>query len=129
MSLLAYDRILHALSGLYIWEWIQSCSDDRKYLTSSKRSWAMTFNFVNRYLLLFGIIASLAEFDISQSESTNCRAWHTATLTFLLGSIVLANLAFALKVITAWNRRNYITVPIIVLFIGTTMFFFACETT
>ncbi|KIJ08935.1 hypothetical protein PAXINDRAFT_88164 [Paxillus involutus ATCC 200175] len=56
---LIYIKLIHALMGLYAWEFIMSLDFEWAVLTGKKKfHWPLTFYFAGRYLLLFAMIGA-----------------------------------------------------------------------
>ncbi|KAK7678424.1 hypothetical protein QCA50_018484 [Cerrena zonata] len=53
----AFQKLNHALAGLYFWEFLTSLDFDWAFLSDKKKlHWPMIPYFLNRYLLLFALI-------------------------------------------------------------------------
>ncbi|KAJ6545506.1 hypothetical protein B0H19DRAFT_1033945 [Mycena capillaripes] len=108
----AFGKFMHALLGLYIWEWFMSLGFDWDYI-SGKRNfrWPMIFYFLNRYCLLFALMHDVF-------LRINCQGLYTFNQCFGNAAIGLASINLSLRTIALWNQRWFIWVPLVAFILG-----------
>ncbi|KAJ7143294.1 hypothetical protein C8R43DRAFT_571340 [Mycena crocata] len=113
----AFGKFMHALLGLYIWEWFTSLSFDWDFI-SGKRNfrWPMIFYFLNRYCLLFSMIGIAIALNVT--TEIDCQGLYTFNQCFGNAAIGLASINLSLRTIAVWNQRWYICVPLIGIILG-----------
>ncbi|KAF8966625.1 hypothetical protein BDZ97DRAFT_1917436 [Flammula alnicola] len=113
----AFDRFMHALLGLYIWEWVISLEFDWQYISGKKTfRWPMIFYFLNRYCLLFALIGIAIALNVT--EEINCQGLYTFNQCFGNAAIGLASINLSLRTMAVWSRRWYIVVPLVLVILG-----------
>ncbi|KAJ6557935.1 hypothetical protein B0H19DRAFT_1291226 [Mycena capillaripes] len=112
---MAFGKFMHALLGLYIWEWFTSLGFDWDYI-SGKRTfrWPMIFYFLNRYCLLFALIA----IALNVTTEIDCQGLYTFNQCFGNAAIGLASINLSLRTIAVWNQRWFIWVPLVAIILG-----------
>ncbi|KAJ6614605.1 hypothetical protein B0H10DRAFT_141852 [Mycena sp. CBHHK59/15] len=130
----AFGKFMHALLGLYIWEWFTSLPFDWDYISGKRKfRWPMTFYFLNRYCLLFALIGIAIALNVT--TEIDCQKLYTFNqcfgnaaigtsyftvlsayyLTLIQG---LASINLSLRTMAVWNQRWYICVPLIGVILG-----------
>ncbi|KAK7441029.1 hypothetical protein VKT23_016811 [Stygiomarasmius scandens] len=113
----AFDKFMHALLGLYIWEWFTSLPFDWQYISGKKTfRWPLIFYFLNRYCLLFALIAISVSLNVK--TEINCQALYTFAQVFGNASIGLASINFSLRTMAVWRQKWYIVVPLVLIILG-----------
>lgn len=113
----AFDRFMHTLLGLYIWEWVISLDFDWQYISGKKRfRWPMFFYFLNRYCLLFALIGISIALNVT--TEVNCQGLYTFNQCFGNAAIGLASINLSLRTMAVWTRRWYIVVPLVLIILG-----------
>ncbi|KAH8103103.1 hypothetical protein BXZ70DRAFT_905744 [Cristinia sonorae] len=113
----AFDRLMHALLGLYIWEFVTSLDFDWDYITGKKKfKWPLVFYFANRYCLLFALIGIAVALNVT--EEVNCQALYTYNQIFGNASIGLASINLSLRTMAVWSQALYIVIPLVVVILG-----------
>jgi len=114
---LAFDRLIHALLGLYIWEWVVSLDFDWHYITGKKAyRWPMTFYFLNRYCLLAALIGIAVALNVT--VEVNCQALYTFNQCLGNSAIGLASINLSLRTMAVWSRQWFIVVPLVLIILG-----------
>ncbi|KAJ7634578.1 hypothetical protein FB45DRAFT_909225 [Roridomyces roridus] len=113
----AFNRFMHVLLGLYIWEWFTSLSFDWDFL-SGKRvfRWPMIFYFLNRYCLLFALIGIAIALNVT--TEIDCQSLYLFNQCFGNAAIGLASINLSLRTIAVWNQNWYIWVPLCGIILG-----------
>ncbi|KAJ3754921.1 hypothetical protein EV360DRAFT_96374 [Lentinula raphanica] len=112
-----FSRFMHALLGLYIWEWFTSLDFDWEYIRGKKQfRWPLIFYFLNRYCLLFALVGIAIALNVT--TEINCQALYTFNQCVGNAAIGLASINFSLRTMAVWSQRWYIVVPLILLILG-----------
>ncbi|KAJ7196531.1 hypothetical protein GGX14DRAFT_672829, partial [Mycena pura] len=117
---LAFNKFMHVLLGLYIWEWFTSLPFDWDYITGKRKfRWPMVFYFLNRYCLLFALIGIIPGVILSISSSEiDCQGLYTFNSCFGNAALGLASINLSMRTIAVWNQRWFIVIPLIALILG-----------
>ncbi|KAF8635442.1 hypothetical protein AX15_000425 [Amanita polypyramis BW_CC] len=108
---------MHALLGLYIWEWFMSLPFDWQFLSGKKKfRWPMTFYFMNRYSLLLALVGIAIALNVT--TKINCQALYTFNQVAGNFSIGTASINLALRTMAIWSRKWYIVVPLVAVILG-----------
>ncbi|PIL23356.1 hypothetical protein GSI_14667 [Ganoderma sinense ZZ0214-1] len=113
----SFDRFMHTLLGLYLWEFITSLPFDWQYITGKRKfKWPLIFYFAGRYFLLFALIGII----VAQNVTTpvNCQALYTYNQVFGNATIGLASINLSLRTMAVWSQAWYVVVPLVVLILG-----------
>ncbi|KAJ3934157.1 MAG: hypothetical protein NXY57DRAFT_722543 [Lentinula lateritia] len=112
-----FSRFMHALLGLYIWEWFTSLDFDWDYIRGKRQfRWPLIFYFLNRYCLLFALIGIAVALNVA--TEINCQALYTFNQCVGNAAIGLASINFSLRTMAVWTQKWYIVVPLILLILG-----------
>ncbi|KAJ7676770.1 hypothetical protein DFH06DRAFT_1279179 [Mycena polygramma] len=110
-----YGKFMYALIGLYIWEWLTSLDFDWEYLLGKRQfRWPMIFYFLNRYCLLFALIAIF----LNVTTEIDCQALYTFNQCFGNPAIGLASINLSIRTVAVWNRPWFICVPLVAVIFG-----------
>ncbi|KAE9407891.1 hypothetical protein BT96DRAFT_986128 [Gymnopus androsaceus JB14] len=110
-------KFIHALMGLYAWEWFLTCDFDWEFITGRKPfRWPMIIYFANRYLLLFALIGILISFDIT--TELNCQPLFTFNQLAGNASVGLASINLSLRTLAVYRNSKPLTVVIVCLILG-----------
>ncbi|KAF8191814.1 hypothetical protein BJ912DRAFT_849235 [Pholiota molesta] len=113
----AFDRLMHVLLGLYIWEWVVSLDFDWAYISRKKTfRWPMIFYFLNRYCLLFALVGIAIALNVT--TEINCQNLYTFNQCFGNAAIGLASINLSLRTMAVWSRKWYIVVPLVGIIMG-----------
>jgi len=113
----AFERFMHALLGLYIWEWFMTLRFDWKFISGKKKfRWPMIFYFLNRYSLLFALIGIFISLNVE--KEINCQALYT--FNAVAGNVALgtASINLSIRTMAIWGRKWYIVGPLVLLILG-----------
>ncbi|THH19340.1 hypothetical protein EW146_g1796 [Bondarzewia mesenterica] len=108
---------VHALLGLYVWEWFTSLDFDWAFLSGKRRlRWPLIFYFVGRYSLL----AALVGITVSQNVTTevNCQSLYTFNQVAGNFSIAMASVNLSLRTMAIWSQKLYIVLPLGAIILG-----------
>ncbi|EKM58094.1 uncharacterized protein PHACADRAFT_252104 [Phanerochaete carnosa HHB-10118-sp] len=113
----AFDRLMHTLLGLYIWEFVTSLSFDWDFVVGRKKfRWPMVFYFANRYFLLFALIGIAVALNVT--EPVNCQALYTYNQVFGNAAIGLASINLSLRTVAVWSQSRYLIVGLVLVIMG-----------
>ncbi|KIJ14734.1 hypothetical protein PAXINDRAFT_99985 [Paxillus involutus ATCC 200175] len=114
---LMYIKLMHALIGLYAWEFIVSLDFDWAILSGKKKfRWPLTFYFAGRYVLLFAIIGALIGMDTS--VEVNCKAVYDFSEFAGDAAVGLACINLSLRTIALWSKNKWIIGILVVIILG-----------
>ncbi|KXN86498.1 hypothetical protein AN958_09970 [Leucoagaricus sp. SymC.cos] len=113
----AFDRFMHSLLGLYIWEWFTSLEFDWQYISGKKKfRWPMIFYFLNRYCLLFALIGIAIALNVT--NEINCQALYTFNQVLGNASVGLASINLSLRTMAVWSQNKYIVGFLVLVILG-----------
>ncbi|KAG7448465.1 uncharacterized protein BT62DRAFT_979501 [Guyanagaster necrorhizus] len=105
----AFIKLMHALLGVYVWEYFVSISFDWDFMSGRKKfRWPMIFYFLNRYLLLFALIGM----------EVNCQALYTFNQLAGNAAVGLASINLSLRTIAVYAQSKFIIGLLILLILG-----------
>ncbi|EMD35570.1 hypothetical protein CERSUDRAFT_116301 [Gelatoporia subvermispora B] len=112
-----YDRLMHTIFGLYLWEIFISFGFDWAYI-SGRRSfkWPLIFYFANRYIMLFSLIGLITWLNVT--SRINCNALYTYVQVFGNLATCLASVNLSLRMMAVWNMAWYIITALILIIVG-----------
>ncbi|KAF9010226.1 hypothetical protein BDQ17DRAFT_1421472 [Cyathus striatus] len=112
-----FTKFMHALLGLYIYEWFLSLDFDFDFLSGKKRfRWPMIFYFANRYLLLFAMIGIAVALD-STSE-IDCQTLYTFNQLAGDAAVGLASINLSIRTMAVWSQNRYIIGFLVLIILG-----------
>lgn len=113
----AFAKFMHALAGLYFWEFATSLDFDWDFVVGRKKfHWPMIFYFLDRYLLFFAMIGILIALDVT--TEVNCQALYTYNQLVGDAAVGLASINLAIRTMALWSQRLYIVVPLVIIILG-----------
>ncbi|KAI0918715.1 hypothetical protein AcV5_002633 [Taiwanofungus camphoratus] len=113
----AFDRFMHTLLGLYIWEFFTSLPFDWDFVSGKKKfRWPMIFYFAGRYFLLFALIGIATALNVT--DPVNCQALYTYNQVFGNAAIGLASINLSLRTMAVWSQSWYIVIPLVLVILG-----------
>ncbi|KAF8636935.1 hypothetical protein AX17_003186 [Amanita inopinata Kibby_2008] len=113
----SFERLMHVLLGLYIWEWFTSLNFDWQFISGKKKfRWPMIFYFLNRYLLLFALIGITIALNVT--TEINCQALYTFNQVTGNSAIGLASINLSLRTMALWSKKWYIVIPLVAVILG-----------
>ncbi|KAF8840542.1 hypothetical protein BDN67DRAFT_903296 [Paxillus ammoniavirescens] len=114
---LIFIKLMHALTGLYAWEFVVSLDFDWAVLTGKKKfRWPMTFYFAGRYLLLFAMIGTLIGVDTP--VEVNCKALYAFSQFAGDAAVGLACINLSLRTIAIWSHDKWIIGILVFIVLG-----------
>jgi len=114
---LVFDRFMHALLGVYVWEWLISLDFDWQFVTGRKPfRWPMIFYFFGRYSLLFALIGIVT--SLNMTSEVNCQALYTFNALFGNAAIGFASVNLAFRTMAVWSRQWFIVIPLTLVIFG-----------
>ncbi|KAI0073351.1 hypothetical protein K474DRAFT_1710790 [Panus rudis PR-1116 ss-1] len=115
----AYVLLIHAIAGLYFWEFLLSLNFDFTVIYRYRTfRWPMVFYYLNRYSALATIIVMIWIVDASASREINCSGPITTLQVFFFMSLLLASINLSLRTIALWSLNRYITASLVILLLG-----------
>ncbi|KAI0760306.1 hypothetical protein C8Q74DRAFT_1208208 [Fomes fomentarius] len=112
-----FVKFMHALAGLYFWEWVTSLDFEWAFLTGKKRfHYPAIFYFLNRYCLLFTMIGILIALNVT--TEIDCQALYTFNQILGQSASGLASINLSIRTIALWSHDKRIVAPIIVVILG-----------
>ncbi|KAF9051501.1 hypothetical protein BJ165DRAFT_1340951 [Panaeolus papilionaceus] len=113
----AFGKLMHALLGLYLYEWLLSVDFDWDLVTRKKRfRWPLIFYFANRYLLFFALIGITISLD--SSNRLNCQALYTFNQLSGDAAVALASINLSIRTMAIWAQNKYIIIGLVVVILG-----------
>ncbi|OBZ67493.1 hypothetical protein A0H81_12722 [Grifola frondosa] len=112
-----FMKFMHALAGLYFWEFVTSLDFEWSFLRGKNRfHWPALFYFLNRYCLLFTMIGLLISLD--STTELNCQPLYTFNQICGQAASGLASINLSIRTMAVWSHSKYIVVPLIVIILG-----------
>lgn len=112
-----FAKFIHALLGLYAYEFFLSLDFDWEFLSGRKRfRWPLIIYFANRYLLLMSLIGITIALD-TQKE-INCQALYTFNQLSGDAAVGLASINLSIRTTAIWAHNKYIIVLLILIILG-----------
>ncbi|KAL5508329.1 hypothetical protein ACEPAH_5948 [Sanghuangporus vaninii] len=125
----AFESLIYALFGLYVWEMCQTSSVEwslitrrRKFrwpmvrFTSSNKPLSSTFYFLCRYCLLWALIGLIISFNVTRE--INCGALYTFNSWTGNMAILSASTSLMIRTIAIWERKLTVVIPLLILCLG-----------
>ncbi|EKM76703.1 hypothetical protein AGABI1DRAFT_115598 [Agaricus bisporus var. burnettii JB137-S8] len=113
----AFGRFMHALLGLYIWEWFTSLNFDWQFISGKKKfRWPMIFYFLNRYVLLVALIGIAVALNVT--SEVDCQALYTFNQCLGNAAIGLASINLSLRTMAVWNQNKYLVAFLVLVILG-----------
>ncbi|KAA1472438.1 hypothetical protein DENSPDRAFT_181446 [Dentipellis sp. KUC8613] len=113
----AFGKFMHALLGLYIWEWFTSLEFEWSFLSGKRRfRWPLIFYFIGRYSLLMALVGIAIALNV-QTE-VNCQALYTFNQCMGNFAIGMACINLSIRTIAIWSQKLYIVIPLVVIILG-----------
>ncbi|KAI1794437.1 hypothetical protein LXA43DRAFT_883692 [Ganoderma leucocontextum] len=114
----SFDRFMHTLLGLYLWEFVTSLPFDWQYLIGKRKfKWPLIFYFAGRYFLLFALIGMYVLTNVWLLP-VNCQALYTYNQIFGNATIGLASINLSLRTMAVWSQAWYIVFPLVCVILG-----------
>ncbi|KAJ7735802.1 hypothetical protein B0H16DRAFT_1575406 [Mycena metata] len=110
-------KLMHAMVGVYAWEWFISLPFDWEVLTGRKQfRWPLIFYFANRYLLLSAMAGILVALD--STKEINCQAIYAFNQFAGDAAVGLASINLSLRTLAIWGQNKWIKILLIVIILG-----------
>ncbi|KAF8843884.1 hypothetical protein BDN67DRAFT_896047 [Paxillus ammoniavirescens] len=114
---IAFNNFMHALLGIYIWEFFTSLDFDWQFISGKKKfKWPLIFYFAGRYCLLVALIGIAIALNVR--DEVNCQALYTFNQVFGNASIGLASINLSLRTMAVWSQNRYIVGFLIIVILG-----------
>ncbi|TFK46834.1 hypothetical protein OE88DRAFT_1637731 [Heliocybe sulcata] len=112
-----FTKFMHAILGLYAWEWFTSLDFDWEFIRGRKKfRWPMIFYFCGRYCLLIALIGIAIALDTT--TRINCQALYTFNQLTGQATIGFASMNLAIRTMAIWSQRRYIVIPLVIVILG-----------
>ncbi|KAF5356865.1 hypothetical protein D9756_006443 [Leucocoprinus leucothites] len=110
-------KFMHALLGLYAYEWLLSLDFEFDLLRGKKKfRWPLIFYFANRYLLLFALIGIITSFDTT--KEIDCQAIFTFNQIAGDAAVGLASISLSIRTMAIWAQNRYIVGLLVAVILG-----------
>lgn len=117
MDSMIFLKLMHALLGLYLWEFFISLDFDWAVMTGKTRfRWPLIFYFSGRYLLLFALIGVAVALD-TPSE-INCQALYAFNQLAGNAAVGLASINLSFRTVAIWSQNIWIVTLLVLIIIG-----------
>lgn len=112
-----FMRFMHALLGLYLWEWAISLDFDWLFISGKRKfRWPLIFYFANRYLLLGAMVGIAIALD-SYTE-IDCQSIYTFNQLSGQAAVGLASINLSLRTIAVWGNNKVVIGGLVLLILG-----------
>ncbi|KLO19300.1 hypothetical protein SCHPADRAFT_69062 [Schizopora paradoxa] len=112
-----FSKLMHALLGVYLWEFAISLDFDVDFLLGRKQfRWPLIFYFAGRYSLLFALIGIAIALNVT--VEINCQALYVFNQVFGNAAIGFASINLSLRTIAVYSQSYLITIPLVLLILG-----------
>lgn len=113
----AFGKLVHALLGLYAYEWFLTLDFDLDFLRGKRRfRWPMIFYFANRYLLLFALIGIVISLDVT--SEVHCQVLYTFNQIAGNAAMGLASINLSIRTMAIWSQNKYIVGFLVLMTFG-----------
>lgn len=117
MDSMIFLKFMHALLGLYLWEFFISLDFDWAVMTGKTRfRWPLIFYFAGRYLLLFALIGIAVALD-TPSE-INCQALYAFNQLAGNAAVGLASINLSFRTVAIWSQNIWLVILLVLAIIG-----------
>ncbi|KIK46563.1 hypothetical protein CY34DRAFT_390158 [Suillus luteus UH-Slu-Lm8-n1] len=117
MDSMIFLKFMHALLGLYLWEFCISLDFDWAVMTGKTRfRWPLIFYFAGRYLLLFALIGIAIALD-TPSE-INCQALYAFNQLAGNAAVGIASINLSFRTIAIWSQNIWLVILLVLAIIG-----------
>ncbi|KIK68477.1 hypothetical protein GYMLUDRAFT_720067 [Collybiopsis luxurians FD-317 M1] len=112
-----FVKFIHALMGLYLWEWFLTIDFDWEVITRKRPfRWPLGFYFANRYLLLFALIGILISFDTT--TKLNCQALYIFNQLAGNASLGLASINLCIRTLAVYRNSTRLAIVLTLVILG-----------
>ncbi|KZT23649.1 hypothetical protein NEOLEDRAFT_1136120 [Neolentinus lepideus HHB14362 ss-1] len=114
---LVFTKFMHAILGLYVWEWFTSLGFDWDFIRGKRKfRWPLIFYFAGRYCLLIALIGIAIALDTT--SPVNCQALYTFNQLTGQSTIGFASMNLAIRTMAVWSQKRYIVIPLVIVILG-----------
>ncbi|KAH7928832.1 hypothetical protein BV22DRAFT_1126195 [Leucogyrophana mollusca] len=114
---LIFVKLMHALLGVYVWEFFISLDFDWAVWTGKKKfRWPLIFYFAGRYCMMFSIIGIMLA--IEPPSQVNCQALYTFTEFVGNAACGFASINLALRAVAIWSQNKWIIGLVVLIILG-----------
>ncbi|KZV90910.1 hypothetical protein EXIGLDRAFT_616308 [Exidia glandulosa HHB12029] len=109
----AFNKLIFALFGLYFWELCTTFRFDWEII-SRKRAfkWPLIFYFLTRYSLFFALLGLMITITVTAEALYTFCQWAGNT------AIAGASTCLMIRTIAIWERKAFITIPLVIISLG-----------
>ncbi|KAH9962859.1 hypothetical protein BC827DRAFT_177052 [Russula dissimulans] len=101
------QRFVHALGGIYVWEYILTFGFEWSFITGKRRfPWSMWVYVAIRLLALVNVVANLIQTGFE--TLVDCHDWVYVEYITVYSVFVLASFLMILKIAAIWTRNRWI---------------------
>jgi len=112
-----FTKFMHALLGLYAYEWFVSLGFDWDFISGKKRfRWPMVFYFAGRYLLLFAMIGIAIALDTT--TKINCQVLYTFNQIAGNAAVGLASINLSIRTMAVWTQNKFVVGFLVLVILG-----------
>ncbi|KAF8068974.1 hypothetical protein FPV67DRAFT_1448810 [Lyophyllum atratum] len=112
-----FIKFMHALLGLYAYEWFLSLDFDFDFISGKRRfRWPMAFYFAGRYLLLFAMVGIAIALDTT--TEINCQVLYTFNQIAGNAAVGLASINLSIRTMAVWSQNRYIIGFLVLVILG-----------
>lgn len=113
----AFNNLIFALFGLYVWELVMTCSFEWSLITRKRKmSWPLIFFFLCRYCMLLALIGLIISLTIK--TKINCGALYTFISFAGNMTALCASTSLMIRTLALWEFRRPIVVLMVLLALG-----------
>ncbi|KAK7441807.1 hypothetical protein VKT23_016469 [Stygiomarasmius scandens] len=114
---LAFEKLIHVLLGLYIWEWANSVDFDLLLLTGKRKfKWPMIFYLLNRYSLLTALVSLVVSFNIE--NELNCQPLYVFCQVMGNFAIGFSSVNLCVRTLAVWKGNKYVIYAVVAMILG-----------
>ncbi|KAJ3489928.1 hypothetical protein NLI96_g1799 [Meripilus lineatus] len=116
-DLSAFMKMVHGVSGFYLWEVALSLSFEWAFIKGLKKfTWPALFYFLGRYAAIATVVGTLVSIDAA--SPLKCQPLYT--FLALVGQLTIgfAAINLALRVMAMWSMRMTVVAPLVALILG-----------
>lgn len=124
----ALVKLMHALGGIYIWEFLSNLGFEYSVITGKRKfAWTFLLYLGCRWCPLFAITTQVLGFDLY--HKIDCQAWVLAAFIFGYLSFAFASSLIVLRVIALWDRNRIVVALTSVFWLATVGSYIYCAAT
>lgn len=113
----AFNKMIFALFGLYFWEICTTFLFDWSIITGRRPfKWPLIFYFLTRYSLFWALLGLMI--TITVTSEVNCQALYVFCQWAGNTAIAGASTCLMIRTIAIWERKLFVTIPLVALSLG-----------